>query len=345
MPKLAQLLAAGLRSHGCEVVLAPWGGRGGPPPVRVLQRAADLRRIRQAVLDSTPDVVLVQTSHDSVALARDIPLAMSLRAAGSALVLQFHGSRADLLDQPGSRVLKRATAFLLRQVDGVFLLSTEERSAFERFDRGGDFHVVTNPYVPILDDVPAVACDTDVPVILFASRLLPEKGVLDTVEAFALLRERVPARLVIVGSGPASREVRRLVLRRRLAAHVTLTGHLTEERMREAYRSADVFALPTYHPEGFPTAISEAMSAGLPVVTSAVRGNADHLREGENALFVPPRDPPALAAALERALTDTDLRRRMSRANLAKVAEFAPDRVAGAYVQAFREILERGARD
>src|SRR5581483_7773435 len=111
------------------------------------------------------------------------------------------------------------------------------------------------------------------------------------------------------------------------------------EELAVSYRDADVFVLPTYHPEGFPTAISEAMSAGLPVVTSNVRGNADHLIEGRNALFVPPRDPDALAEALERVLSDPRLRERMARANREKVKEFAPERVARGYVDVLEELL------
>ena len=344
IPKIAELLAAGLRASGCEVAALAWGRRGGSASGRVLEVGADVRRIRQAVTRGRPDVVLVHTSHDPRALARDIPLALSIRSSPSRLVLQLHGSRADLLDRPGSPLLKRATAFLLHRVDGVLLLSSEEKRAFERFDPHGSFHVVANPYLPAPPGPPVTVLEHDVPVILFAARLLPEKGVLDTVEALAVLRQRVAARLVIAGDGPAMGAVRRLVAERGLSEHVAVVGHLSEERLVEAFRAADAFALPTYHPEGFPTAISDAMSAGLPIVTTSLRGNADHLVEGTNALFVPPRDPVALAGALERVLTDTDLRRRMSSANLEKVADFAPERVAPAYVAALREIGQRPRR-
>jgi len=344
MPKISELLASGLRSAGCEVTVLPWGRRGGSTSARVFQVPADIRRVRQAVMKSRPDVVLVQTSHDLRALARDVPLALALRSPAGRLVLQLHGSHGHLLGRPGSALLTRATAFLLHRVDGVLLLASEEMRTFERFDPGGSFHVVANPYLPAPPGVPATVRERDVPVILFASRLLLGKGVLDTVEALALLRERTAARLVIAGDGPASTAVRGLVAERGLSEHVDIVGHLSGEPLVEAFRTADVFVLPTYLPEGFPTAISDAMSAGLPIVTTSVRGIADHLEEGKNALFVPPQDASALAAALERLLTDANLRRRMSAANREKIAEFAPERVAPAYVQALREILERPRR-
>jgi glycosyltransferase involved in cell wall biosynthesis len=91
-------------------------------------------------------------------------------------------------------------------------------------------------------------------------------------------------------------------------------------------------------PEGFPTAILEAMAAGLPIVTTASRGPADHLAEGRNALFVPTHDPPALARALIRLLRDDRLRREMGDANREKVREFDPDPVASEYVAVLKRI-------
>jgi glycosyltransferase involved in cell wall biosynthesis len=98
--------------------------------------------------------------------------------------------------------------------------------------------------------------------------------------------------------------------------------------------------LPTSLPEGFPTAILEAMSAGLPLVTTASRGPADHLVDGQNALFVPAHDPPALARALIRLLRDDRLRREMGDANREKVREFDPDVVAVEYRTALERIAD-----
>jgi len=80
------------------------------------------------------------------------------------------------------------------------------------------------------------------------------------------------------------------------------------------------------------------MSYGLPVVTTAIRGCADHLRPGENAVFVPAHDPETLAREIERLLDDDALRRRMGAANRAKVAEFAPDSVMPRYAEILRSV-------
>jgi len=119
---------------------------------------------------------------------------------------------------------------------------------------------------------------------------------------------------------------------------VTLAGLLSHDELVAKYRAADIFVLPTYWAEGFPTVVAAAMSIGLPIVTTKLRGTADHLEEGVNALFVPPRAPSALADALGRLLEDDGLRRRMSTANRAKVRDFEPVRAAEIYLRALAEL-------
>lgn len=73
------------------------------------------------------------------------------------------------------------------------------------------------------------------------------------------------------------------------------------------YQRADIFVLPGWS-EGFPTVVAEAMDVGLLIVRAREQGMADHLAKRVNALLVPPRDPPGLAAAIDRLLEDASLR-------------------------------------
>jgi len=120
--------------------------------------------------------------------------------------------------------------------------------------------------------------------------------------------------------------------------YVTMTGYLNSSNLAGVYQLADLFVLPTWA-EGFPTVIAEAMSAGLPVVTTQIRGAADLLQEGVNARFVPLHNSPALAEVLEQLLSDPQQRLNISRANLAKVKEFAPEVVVQRYIQIFQELV------
>ena len=158
------------------------------------------------------------------------------------------------------------------------------------------------------------------PVIACVARFTPVKRQQDLVAALALLRARgVDAHLRLAGDGPLLGAVRAQAERLGLTDRVTLHGALGPAAVAGLLADADIACLPSTQ-EGMPGAVMEAMASGLPVVGTAVNGIADLVDDGATGLLVAPRDPPALAAALERLLGDAPLRRRMGAAGRARVA-------------------------
>jgi len=344
LPKLAPLLADGLRRAGCDVAIEGWSAHtAGHESIaaKVLGRAVDLFRVHRRLRAWRPDVVYVATSHNWPALLRDIPLVTSVALGRPPLVVHLHGSESHHLVAPGRRLFKACSSLLVRRSAAVLLLSTEERREWKAFCPRGRFEVVDNPFVPTAARLAAgkpAAVDERPPVLLTVARLTAQKGVFDLLDAFAMVHRRRPARLLIAGTGPAADDLGRRVRLMGLDASVDLLGYVSGVDLDRAYRDATVFVLPSYA-EGFPLAVMEAMSYGLPVVTTAIRGCADHLRPGEHALFVPARDPEALAAQLEALLDNAPLRARMNAANVAKVAEFAPQAVVPRYAEILRGVV------
>jgi glycosyltransferase involved in cell wall biosynthesis len=347
MPKLTTVLVEALISLGCDVVMEPWGRHRDHESIadKVTGRSVDVLRIRRRLRTERFDAMVVMTSHEARSLLRDLPLLLETRRRVPKIVVQFHGGRSDLLVAQGHLIFKAASAALFGLCDGVLVLSSEEARESQQFWRRGRFRVVANPYVSSEEDH-AFIHDTNrtgdrKPSLLFVGRLIREKGIFEILTAFAAVSEHRECTLVIVGDGPDAAELARRVADLRLDEKITLTGFLSGGALRDAYRAADVFVLPSYHPEGFPTVITEAMTAGLPIVTTKIRGMADRLDQEKNALFVEPHDPSGLTAALERILADDELRRRMSMANRTEVAQFAPEPVARQYLEVLTELVER----
>jgi glycosyltransferase involved in cell wall biosynthesis len=342
-PKHTPLLIDGLRNAGVIVVTSPWGRRreGESLALKVCGRFVDLVSVLDRLRRERFDMLLVKSAHDARALLRDLPLALLARPLVRCIVVQFHGSWSGWLVAPGHRLFKAASSLLQRKTDGLLLLSTEECDDWKQFRPAGRYRLFSNPFVvkhaaPPFSARPKSA--DGLPVVLLVGRVIAEKGVLDLVEAIGLLKDRLPCRAHIAGNGPLRNAVARRAAELGVGDRVKLLGYLEGEALADAYRAADVFALPTYWGEGFPTAVTEAMSMGLPVITTRMRGMADHLVERENTMFVPPRDPAALAEAIVSLWSDPDLRRRMSAANRQKVAQFAPADVTRRHLEAVSDI-------
>ncbi|MEX2211324.1 MAG: glycosyltransferase family 4 protein [Gaiellaceae bacterium] len=223
-----------------------------------------------------------------------LPSGLVALATGKPMVFQPWGSDAALF--PG------LTRFVRRRARLVV-------AASEFLAAGG--RVVPQP-VPVPE---TVGEPDDPPHVLFVGRLSEEKGILE----FLAATEGLPR--VIVGDGP---------LRSRVPDTV---GWIPRERLSEFYARASVVCVPSRR-EGYGMVAREALAHGRPVVAAAVGGLVDAVRDGENGLLVPPRDPAALRAAVERLLADGDLRRRLGTAGL-QGAEDA----GAALLAAYREAL------
>ena len=259
----------------------------------------------------------------------------------------MHGSQASRLAEPGNHAFKAATAALLALVDGVMVLSTEEQRQLEAFRDRPPVFTVKNPYVRFRPSGSPGAADADVSEsarLLFVGRLIEEKGILDLIDALPLVLQHAECQLEVVGEGELEHRLIDRIRQLGIEEHVKRTGYLSGSDLKRAYQRAAIFVLPTSWAEGFPTVLAEAMDAGLAIVTTPIRGAADHLVEGENALFVGSGDVSGLAASITTLLGDADLRARMGAANQERVQIFAPDLVAAEYLQILQSVVAAHAR-
>jgi glycosyltransferase involved in cell wall biosynthesis len=158
----------------------------------------------------------------------------------------------------------------------------------------------------------------------------------------ALAGVRVPCHAVLAGDGPALPAVAAAVQEGGLSERVELLGARVD--IPELLARSDVFVLSS-RSEGFPVSILEAMAAGLPVVATDVGGVAEAVEDGETGFLVPAADTEALARALERLVSDADLRRRLGAAGRARALRlFDVPRYRAAYIELYCRELDAPAR-
>lgn len=221
--------------------------------------------------------------------------------------------------------------------DGVIAVSqgvADDLAATARLDRRR-IRVIYNPV-----DIAGIVAQADrppdhpwfgpgePPVILSAGRLTAQKDYPTLLRAFASVRRRRPARLVILGEGTERAALETLAAELGCAADVALPGFVANPY--PFMRAARMFVLSSAW-EGFGNVLIEAMALGTPVIaTDCPSGPAEILGGGRFGRLVPVGDAAALGEAIERELDETrtaDLLRE-------RAADFATDRIAAAYLDA-----------
>jgi colanic acid/amylovoran biosynthesis glycosyltransferase len=169
-----------------------------------------------------------------------------------------------------------------------------------------------------LPQFPYAAPQDRAPRIVAVGRLIEKKGFADLIAACALLADRGRRfECQIVGGGELQAALQAQIDRLGLCEQVQLTGPRPQREVIQLVQSAAAFAAPCVvggdnNQDGLPTVLLEAMALGTPCAATDVTGIPEVLRDEQTGLSVPQHDPVRLAAALERLLSDAELRVRLA---------------------------------
>lgn len=157
--------------------------------------------------------------------------------------------------------------------------------------------------------------------VLCVGRLTPAKGQHILVAAIErLARAGRDVMLTFVGDGPDRKSLEADVNARGLQSRVVFAGAVNQDRIREYYAEADVFALASFA-EGIPIVLMEAMAMETPVISTRITGIPELIRDGRDGLLVAPSDDEELAGAMARLMDDPESRVELGRAGRLRVME------------------------
>jgi colanic acid/amylovoran biosynthesis glycosyltransferase len=232
----------------------------------------------------------------------------------SGIPFSFCGHAYDLYPPDGALAEKMAAAACIRTISraNVAHLKAVAPAAGEK--------IIHIPYgVPLKGrplPPPPVA---DPGRLLAIGRFVETKGFPYLLEAVHLLRQRGRAvHLTLAGDGWQRRRLERLIRRYRFQDRVHLPGFVRHQEVPHLLARAQVFVMPSVvrkngDRDGIPNVILEALLHEVPVVATAVNGIPEVIRPGDTGWLVPPRDPRALAAAIDEALSHPEAARRLAR--------------------------------
>lgn len=183
----------------------------------------------------------------------------------------------------------------------------------------------------------------DAVVVVTAGRLVRSKRVGAVIEAIADARTPRDLVLAVIGGGPMLGELRSLARRLGCEDRVVFTGRVDQPGLIDALASADLACSASEY-EGFGLVSAEAMACGIPVVSTAVGGAGEVVRDGETGCLVTAGDHDALVHAMRALATDSGKRARMGRAGRDRVVrEYHPVVVGRIMSDLYRAVAGREA--
>lgn len=305
-PRVAELVGRGLRHHVIPLV------RRSLDPRTELRTVLALRRLYR---DLRPDVI------EHMTIKPVLLGSAAARGLRGPRVVNWMAGLGFLFVDRGWKTKTLRPAVLAAYRTALRLPAS--RAVFENRDHRAYFvqrgvvaadraHVIEGAGVA-MEAFAATPPPAGTPLVLFAGRMIWDKGVRDFVSAVELLRGRgVDARFALVGGpdpgNPASVDDAQL----RAWHESGLVEWLgPSSRMADHYRACSIFCFPTAYAEGVPRVLIEAAASARPVVTTDMPGCREVVRPEVNGLLVPPRDPAAVAEAVARLLADPALRATM----------------------------------
>jgi glycosyltransferase involved in cell wall biosynthesis len=174
-------------------------------------------------------------------------------------------------------------------------------------------------------------------LLLFVGRLRYYKGLDGLIRALP----RLQARLLVVGTGPMEKEWKALAKDTGASDKIAWLGEVPDADLPALYHLADVFVLPASHSsEAFGLVQVEAMAAGLPVVCTELGTGTSYVNQhGVTGLVVPPAKADALRDAVNRLITDPELRRSMGAAARVRASEFDLDVMVDRVLGLYRDVM------
>jgi glycosyltransferase involved in cell wall biosynthesis len=339
-------IATRVRDHGERIAkegftLIPIGlSRRSRQPVRELLAIIELIRVYRRVRpDIVHHVAMKPMLYGSLAarFARVPAVVNAFAGLGYAFTSMRRGLLRFFLDRglQWALALPHSRVIFQNQDDAQELLSANiVRKPQIRIIRG--VGVDTDKFSPALTE-------NEDPLVLYAGRMLWDKGIREFVHAARLLKATgLSAKCVLVGrvdpENPTSISVSQLRAWQQEGI-IEWWSERNREDMPHIVASAQVVVLPSYR-EGLPEVLLEAGACGRPVVATDVPGCREVVKDGVNGILVPPRDAGALSKAIARLLQDPLLRRRMgTQGRELVVKEFSLDQTSRQVLKLYGELL------
>jgi len=274
------------------------------------------------LIKNPPDIVHINPSFDKKSFPRDLFYLVISKLFHIKTIIQFHGGEPFVLYKK-NYFWKRLFSFL-NLADQIIVITQSQREQL--------LHILTSKNViqiPNMVDLTKFSQIEKLELketcfsILFASRIIIEKGIYDSLNLIPLLIPHIPSfKLNIMGDGVELINAISYVKQKKLYNYVKFHGFLSGEEKIRLYKESSIFIFPTRLPEGFPYVIIEAMASGLPVISYPSGAISEVIEDNINGYIIQSKNIEDMSEKIILLYNNPTLQSEISTNNINKVKKF-----------------------
>jgi glycosyltransferase involved in cell wall biosynthesis len=276
------------------------GGNGKNPFAMINEQLKFRKKINNSSL------VFLNPSLGFNSFFRDGLFAKQLISKNIPFVVFFHGWNLNF----EKKVTERYQKFFLNsfaKAKKIFVLSKDFKTKLEEWGYKGEIIIETTNvdsslienfnFEKKIEDIN----NTETFKILFLARMIKEKGIFETIEAFNKLTDKYNIELFIAGDGEDLDEVKNIS---NSNSKIHVLGRVEGKEKIDLFTKCHIYAFPTFYGEGLPTSILEAMAFGMPVITTNMGGLKEFFKDDKMGYLIEPKNVIALTSSLELLIKD-----------------------------------------
>lgn len=260
------------------------------------------------------DLIVLNPSLTAQSLVRDGVFLSISRIFPAKVIVFFHGWEPDVAEKITRK--PKLFSWTYNKADTIIVLASAFKKQLVDWGIHKPIQLTTTKFDDRLIQGRDICAREHVGTLLFLARIEKEKGIFTTLDTLKILQAAFPnLRLKVVGNGGALEEATRYAIDNEIQ-NVEFCGMLTGDKLSEAFMQSDIYLLPTWHGEGMPTSVLEAMAFGLPVITRPVGGVCDFFIDGKMGSLLESKDPTDFAMAIKKLLENKDKLSEVSAFNI-----------------------------
>lgn len=279
-----------------EVLYNPIGKKGSKPGSGIFRLPINIFTYIKKILTFKPNIILLNPSLFRSAVTRDLLFLRIGLFFNKKISIFFHGFDKNSINKIN---IKRLTKYL-NKCECIFVLGSEFKDIIQSWGVTTPIHLTTTKVDDkLIEDFNIKTREGEIKNILFLARITKEKGIFIALEAFSLIQKKYPQlKMRVVGNGPSLKDAE-LFCKNRQITNIIFLGALSGDKLKEEYKNADLYLFPTFHAEGMPTSILEAMAFGLPIISRPVGGVCDFFEQEKMGKLINSLSPEEFANEIE----------------------------------------------